>query len=76
MLLVGDKPRDEVDGEVERFAVAGMLNLRDMLELVVHRFYDEALAQKNLVLEFYQRVFHVLPDGGDEFYALFKQALE
>jgi hypothetical protein len=34
-MSIGNQPRDEIDREVSRLSMAGVLNLRDVLELIV-----------------------------------------
>src|SRR5260221_9495905 len=46
--------------------MAGMLDLADVLELVVDRLDDRALAQEQLVRESHQAVAHVLAPAGDK----------
>ena len=57
---VGDKTSQEVDGEVGRTPVAGVLDLRNVLELIGDRLDDEAFAQHEPVGQPHQLVFHVL----------------
>ncbi len=38
LVLIGDESSDEIDSKVSRLSVSGVLNLRDILELIVHRF--------------------------------------
>src|SRR5258708_34467345 len=46
--------------------MAGMLDLADVLELVVDRLDDRALAEEQLVRESHQAVAHVLAPAGDK----------
>ncbi len=43
-MAVGDQPSDQVDQEVDRAAMARMLNLRDVFELVRDGLDDGAFA--------------------------------
>lgn len=45
--------------EIDRAAVARMLNLGDVLQLVDDRFDNRPLAQQQLVTDQHQRVLHV-----------------
>lgn len=55
---VSHQPGQEVDEAVRDAAVAAVLDLRDVLELVGHRLDDGALAQHDLVEERHQPVAH------------------
>ena len=46
--------------------MAGMLNLRNVLELVNHRFDDRSSAQQQLITQPHQTVFHVRFELGDQ----------
>ena len=48
-MAIGNQPGDQVDQEVGWAAVAGMLNLRDILQLVVNRFDDGPLTKQGPV---------------------------
>lgn len=61
--------------EIERTAVAGMLNLADVLELVIDALDDRPFAQEQLVWEGHEPVAHVLTQFGDEVEALGQQEL-
>ena len=56
--------------------MAGMLDLRDVLELVVDRLYDGSLSQQHLVSQGHQAVFHVLFELGDHLNAMLEQLSE
>ena len=58
-MSIGDETSQEVDGEVGRAAVAGVLYLRNVFELVHDRLDDEAFAQHEPVGQQHQLVFHV-----------------
>ena len=42
---VSDEPGQEIDGEVNRAAMPGVLDLRNVLELINDGFDDKALTQ-------------------------------
>ena len=69
-MAVGDEAGEEVDEEVERAAMAGVLDLADVLELVVDGLDDRPFAQEQLVGRRQQAVAHVLAQLGDEVEAL------
>ena len=57
---IGDKTGQEVDGEVGRTAVAGVLDLRNVLELIGDRLDDETFTQHEPVGQQHQLISHVL----------------
>ena len=46
---VSHQPSDPIDKEVEWAAMAGMLDLRDVFELVIDGLDDRAVAQQPLI---------------------------
>lgn len=64
---VGDKLRQEVDGEIGRTAVAGMLDLHDVFELIGDGLNQETFTQEEPIRKPHQLAFHVLAQGSDEF---------
>src|SRR6185312_4428361 len=59
--------------EVERTAMASMLDLADVLELVVDRLDERPFAQQELVGQLHQHVAHILAQLRDELHALFEE---
>ncbi len=49
LIGVGDKTGDQVDHEIENTSMAGMLDLRDILKLIVDRLDERAFACEQLV---------------------------
>ena len=45
-MTVGDQASNDVDETVDRAAMAGVLNLRDVLELINHALDDSSFAQE------------------------------
>jgi hypothetical protein len=75
LMAIGDQPAQEVDEEIVGAAVAGMLNLADILEFIVDALDDRPLAQEQFV-EIRQGLgAHVLATFGDEDEALSDQEL-
>ena len=76
---ISDQARNEIDEEVKGAAMARMLNLRNVLELVIDSFDDGTLTQEQFVGHEHQLVFHIGFEFGDELNALlhelFKQGL-
>ncbi len=58
-MAVSNQATQEVDAEVDRAAMSGMLNLRDVLELVDDRFNNGAFASQHLVRQPHQARLHV-----------------
>ena len=73
MVAIGDETGEEMDDEVERAAVAGVLDLTHILELVVDALNERALAQEQLLGEIHQDIAHVLAQFRDEAQALLQQ---
>jgi hypothetical protein len=64
-MRVGDEARQDIDKKVERTAMAGMLNLGLIFELVINRLNDETPPQEQLIGECQPLVFHVGMQGSD-----------
>jgi len=73
---VRDHGRQQVDHEVHKTPMTGMLHLAYVFHEVVHRLYHGALAQKQLVPNIHEHVFHVLLQPRYELDALEVQQLE
>ena len=56
---VGRQPRDQVDREADDRPVPGVLDLRDVLQLVVDCLYQGPLAQENFVRDSHKLSLHV-----------------
>ena len=57
---------NDIDEAVDWAAMASMLNLRDIFELIHHAFNDGAFAQEQFVHQRQQAIFHVFPQFGDK----------
>jgi hypothetical protein len=66
LMAVGDEAGEQMDEEVHRAAMAGVLDLADVLELVVDGLDERALAQGEPVGEIHQDIAHVLAQFRDE----------
>lgn len=73
---VGAQSRQQVHDEVVHAAVPGVHKLSHVLEHVVDRLYDAALAQHNLVIDRHELVFHVAFDARDDVHAVVPQLAE
>lgn len=67
---VGDQSSHEMNSKVDRAAMTGMLDLRDILQLVDDRFDDGSLAQQQFVSQGHQPVLHVGLEPRDQLHAL------
>ena len=65
-MAVGDEASDQIDQEIDGAAVAGMLDLGDIFELIGDGLDDGAFAQQELVRPVEQAVMHLLAELGDE----------
>jgi hypothetical protein len=76
LISVGDQCGQQIRNEVGQAAVARMLDLTNVLELIVDRLAQCALAQENLVEHRDQLVLHILLDLGDQLYPLSPEQFE
>ena len=76
MPSVSDKAGSDVAQEVPGAAMARVLNLRDVLELVNDRLDDGSFARENLVQQVHELVLHVAFELGEEFDVLVKECLK
>ena len=49
LMTVSNKPSQQMHDKIERATMAGMPDLRDILELVNNRFNDRSLAQQQFI---------------------------
>src|SRR5262245_44972609 len=66
LVAIGDEAREQVDHEVEWAAVARVLDLRNVLELIDNRLDERPLAQQEPIGEFEELLAHILAQFGDE----------
>lgn len=76
LMAIGNQATDEIDQKVERAAMVGVFDQKDVVELVVDGFADGTMAQQQLVGQRHQAVLHPLFEFGDELHTLFEQLLE
>ena len=74
-MTVGDEPCDQIDQEVDGAAMARMLNLTDVFELIGDGLDDGAFAQEELIGPVEQPVVHLFAQLGDELEPLGDQQL-
>jgi hypothetical protein len=65
-MAIGDQAGEQMDEEVERTAVARVLDLADILELIDDGLDEGALAQEQAIGEGHKNVAHILAQFGDE----------
>jgi hypothetical protein len=70
---IGDEASDEIDQEIEG---AGMLNLRNVLELVVDGFNNSPMTQEQSVGVEHELVFHIFAQLGEELEGVLREALK
>jgi hypothetical protein len=66
LTTVSDQPTDDIDQAVDWAAMAGMLNLRNILQLVNDGLNDGTLAQKQAVAQGDEAVLHGSLELGNE----------
>ncbi len=59
-MAVGDEASHQIDQEVDRAAMARMLELTNVFELIIDRFNDGPLAQELFVRQLKQVITHTL----------------
>ena len=59
LMAVGNEPGNQMNHKIGGTAMTGMLNLRNVLELVNDGLNNRAFAQEKLVGEMHKPVFHV-----------------
>ena len=72
-MAIVNQPGGQADQEIGWAAVTGMLNLRDVLQLVVNRLDDSPFTQQDPVSWGQRTGLHVSLQPGNQLKALFKQ---
>jgi hypothetical protein len=75
LMTVGEKPSNQMNDKVGRAAMARVLNLRDIFELVNDRFNDGTFAYEKLIRKVHKMVFPVFAQASDEMQSLLKEQL-
>ncbi len=65
-MAVSDQPGNQIDQEVDRTAMARMLDLTDVFELIIDGLNNGLLAQEQLVGEREQAIVHLFTELGDQ----------
>ncbi len=66
LMAIGNQSPQNIDKAIDGRAMARMLNLRNVLQLVDDGFNDGAFAEHQTVIEGDQSLFHVALEFGDE----------
>ena len=70
LISVGDQRGQQIYNEVGHAAVARMLDLTNILELIIDRLTQGSLLQEYFVEHRHQLVLHILLDLGDQLHAM------
>ena len=74
-MTIGNEPCDQIHEEVDGTAMAGMLDLTDVFELVIDGLDDGSFAQEELVGPLEQAVVHLFAQFRDEMQSVVHQQL-
>ena len=72
-MTIGNQACDQVDQKVDGAAMAGMLDLADVFELVIDGLDDSSFAQEELIGPLEQAVVHLCAQLGNEVQSLADQ---
>ena len=72
-MALGDQACDQVDQKVDGAAMAGMLDLRDVFELISDGLDDGSFSEQEFVRPVEQSVVHLFAQLGDEVQAVSHQ---
>lgn len=75
LMAVSKQSGNQMHNKIDRAAMARMLDLRNVLELVNDRFNDRSFAQQQFVRKVHEMVLPVFAQFGDELESLFKEQL-
>lgn len=75
LMTVGDEPSQQMHHEIGGTAMARMLDLRIVLDLVDDRLDNRSFAQQKLVRQWQELVLHVFAQPSDKLQSLFKEQL-
>lgn len=67
---------NECLNEIIKGTMSGVLDLCDVLQLIINRFYQSTLSQQDFVSYAHQGVFHVVLHFGYQLYAVHEEVLE
>jgi hypothetical protein len=60
---IGDQTEQQINDGVGKTAMAGVLDLGNVLELITDGLNDGSLAQHELIFQEHQTVLHILAEG-------------
>ena len=75
LMAVGKESGDQMHHKIDGTAMARMLDLRNILELVNNGLDNRSFAQQQFVRKMHEMVFHVFAQPGDEMEPLLKEHL-
>jgi len=75
LMAVGNESGDQMHDNIDRTAMARVLNLRDILELVDDRLDDGSFAHQQFIRKVHEMVLHVFAQPGNEVESLLKEQL-
>ena len=75
LMAVGNEPSDQMYHEIDGTAMARMLDLRNILELVDNGLDNDPFAHQQFIGKVHETIFHVFAQSGDEMETLFKEQL-
>lgn len=75
-MTIRNQSTDQIDEKIGDTAMAGMRDLRDILQLVIDGFDDRPLAQQQFLFQFHQPIFPILPNRYDAFQSTVIQFLK
>ena len=73
LMTVSNESSKQMDDKIRGTAVARMLDLRDVLELVNDGLNNRAFAQQHFVRQVHEMILHVFAQAGAELQSLFKE---
>ena len=70
---IGDQSCDQIGKEIDKAAMSGMFDLRNVLQLIIDGLDDRAFSQQQFVNPGHQAVLHVLANTCDQLKVFLKQ---
>ena len=71
LMAVGNEPSDQMHHKIDGTAMARVLNLRNILELIDNGLDNRSFAQQQFIRKVHEMVLHVFTQSGDELESLF-----
>ena len=73
---ISDQACNQIDKEIDKATVSGMLDLRNVLQLVIDGLDDRTFSEQQFVNPGHQTVLHVLANACDQLNIFLKQFCE